>query len=509
MTFSLRRLNPARWPADSAEPNSVFRMPDFITQALSNIWSIALIVLFFGGSIFVHELGHFLAARWRGLKVLRFSIGFGPKIVSWTRDGVEYRISWIPLGGYVSLPQLADMRGIEGGEDTDFRDLPPISYTSKMIVAVMGAVFNVLFAFLLACIIWVTGLPTTDQQETTEIGYVTPTITLPDGTEVPSPASQAGLRVGDRILAIDGKPISDWSSLQQTLVAGTGRDEQGRPRSVLLIERDGRQMEVEIFPRVSSEDRIRRIGILPAEPLIVGGTMENSPARLAGFQPGDVIRTVDGEPFRSRWALEQYIRAHGDREIVFGIERDGQPMEIRARPVEVQITRDGDKVPSMGFEYLIPERTVYPNPIEQIAENFTIMYRVLSGLLNPKSDLGISQMSGPPGIVRVLYATSQIDVRLVIWITIIININLAVFNLLPIPVLDGGHMLFATIAKIRGRPLPPRLIATTQSAFMILLFSLMLFVSFRDVGRWVRDSNQTSQYENTYIQPVFEKPASE
>jgi regulator of sigma E protease len=125
-------------------------MLDFI---VSNLWPVFLIVLFFGGSIFVHELGHFLAARKRGLVVQRFSIGFGPKIFSWTRNGVEYRLSWLPLGGYVALPQLADMAGIEGESDKPREQLPPLTYADKMIVSVMGAVFNVIFAFLLACLI--------------------------------------------------------------------------------------------------------------------------------------------------------------------------------------------------------------------------------------------------------------------------------------------------------------------------------------------------------------------
>ena len=132
-----------------------------LSALFSNIGTTALVILFFGGSIFVHELGHFFAARRRGLKVERFSLGFGPKIWSWRgKDGVEYRISWIPLGGYVALPQLADMQAIEGASETPVEQLPSIDYASKMIVSVAGAAMNVVFAFLLACIIWVIGVPT-------------------------------------------------------------------------------------------------------------------------------------------------------------------------------------------------------------------------------------------------------------------------------------------------------------------------------------------------------------
>jgi len=134
-----------------------------------------------------------------------------------------------------------------------------------------------------------------------------------------------------------------------------------------------------------------------------------------------------------------------------------------------------------------------------------IMYRVLGGLINPKSDLGIGHMSGPPGIARILYETAQVDIRLVIWITIIINVNLAIFNLLPIPVLDGGHMLFATIGKLRGRALPHSFVAAAQSTFIILLFSLLIYVSYKDIGRWFRDSQDERDYQTNTIEPVFEK----
>src|SRR5690606_18106208 len=123
-----------------------------------------------------HELGHFLAAKWRGLHIERFSIGFGPKIVSWRRGGVEYRLSWFPLDGYVALPQLADMRGIEGDSSTDVNALPPISFTDKVIVAAAGAVFNIIFALALATILFFTGRPSNEMRASTEVGYVSETV---------------------------------------------------------------------------------------------------------------------------------------------------------------------------------------------------------------------------------------------------------------------------------------------------------------------------------------------
>ncbi|RKX36091.1 MAG: RIP metalloprotease RseP [Verrucomicrobia bacterium] len=480
-------------------------MTDLAANIFSNVWSLALIILFFGGSIFVHELGHFLAARRRGLRVERFSIGFGPKIVAWKRDGVEYRISWIPLGGYVALPQLADMRGVEGEGAAELDSLPPISYTSKMIVSVMGAVFNLLFAVALSFVIWQFGLPTTDIQTTTQIGFVTETLELKDGSEVTSPASYAGLQEGDTITAIDGKEVDDWGSLLQTLVSGTGRDEYDQPKSVLTIDRNGESMEIEIYPRVSGDDNVRRIGITPAETLMVERTLENSPAALAGLKSGDVLTAIDGRHFYSRFQLQDYLETNRDRDIEFTIERDGELIVKFIRPAEIRITKEGDKAITIGAAFAYPRKTIHPTPPEQITKTFVIMYRILSGLVNPKSDLGIGHMSGPPGIARILWETAQVDIRIVIWFTIIINVNLAIFNLLPIPVLDGGHMLFATIGKLAGRPLPPNFMAAAQSTFMILLFSLLVFVSFNDIGRCFRDKRDGREYRDNTIEPVFEK----
>ena len=480
-------------------------MTDLAANIFSNVWSLALIIFFFGGSIFVHELGHFLAAKRRGLRVERFSIGFGPKIVAWKRDGVEYRISWIPLGGYVALPQLADMRGVEGEGSEELEGLPPISYASKMIVSVMGAVFNLLFAIALSFIIWQFGLPTTDLQTTTQIGFVTETLTLKDGTEITSPASYAGLQEGDTIRAIDGKEVDDWGSLLQTLVSGTRRDEYDQPKSVLTIERSGESMEIEIYPRVSGEDNVRRIGITPAEPLIVEGTLDNSPAALAGLKSGDVITAIEGQRFYSRYQLQDYLETNRDHAVEFTITRDGDLIERSIQPAEIQITKGGDKAISIGAFFAYPQKTIHPTPWEQIKKTFVIMYRILGGLVNPKSDLGIGHMSGPPGIARILWETAQVDIRIVIWFTIIINVNLAIFNLLPIPVLDGGHMLFATIGKLRGRALPLNFVATAQSMFMILLFSLLIYVSSKDIGRWFRDSRNEREYRTNTIEPVFEK----
>ena len=166
---------------------------DNFFELLRSVWGVSLAVLFFGGTIFIHELGHFLAAKKRGLKVERFSIGFGPRIWGWTgKDGVDYRISLFPLGGYVALPQMADMSAIEGETDADEPRLPKISWADKMIVAVMGATFNILFAIVLACFLSAFGRPMPLASRDTVVGYIDKEITAPlSGEKFVSPAANS------------------------------------------------------------------------------------------------------------------------------------------------------------------------------------------------------------------------------------------------------------------------------------------------------------------------------
>lgn len=460
-------------------------MIDFI---LSNLWSVLLIVVFFGGSIFVHELGHFLAARRRGVVVERFSIGFGPKIFSWKgKDGVEYRLSWLPLGGYVALPQLADMRGIEGESRADLAALPPPSYGTKMIVFVAGAVFNIIFAFLLACVVWGVGQPTTTSLNSTRIGVISPTIKLADGTEAVNPAVEAGLRVGDIIRSVDGKTVDTWVSFIQTLAAGSGRAADNRREARLTIERDGQTLQITVYPRLAGEDGFRMIGVEPADTLVVGRALPDSPAAAAGILSDDVILAVDGQPVASVEQFISFVQKPAGAPVSLSVKRGEQTLTVPITP-RLGKNRAGQPVYQVGIEYRNNYIVIHPAPFKQLADHATMTWRVLSGLVSPGSDLGPSKLSGPVGIARGFHSMAQVDIRLVLWFTILVNVNLAIFNLLPIPVLDGGHMAFATIGKLRGRALPAQFIMTTQQVFMVLLFTMIIYVSSYDIRRWIRDA---------------------
>lgn len=447
------------------------------------LWAAFLVVLFFGGSIFVHELGHFLAARRRGLKVERFSIGFGPKIFSWRgKDGVEYRLSWLPLGGYVSLPQLADMRAIEGTPSPDVAQLPPPSYSTKVIVFAAGAVFNIIFAFLLACIVWKIGEPSSSTLSTTTVAEVLPTLET-DAGKIPSPASVAGLRPGDVIIQVDGRPVTWFGEIQEKLALGDGWTADGRRKTVFTVRRGTETVDLEIHPVLSGSENLRMVGFTPVSQMIAVAPPAGSPAAKAGLQKDDQIIAVNQVPVLTIYKLGQALNKQPVGAYTLTVLRNGRELIL---PFErSQLQKDAS---TTGIDLQAGIVFTHPTPWEQVSRNARKTVETLFKLISPRSDIGLSHLSSPIGIISNFFELAKQGMPFVLWFTILVNVNLAIFNLLPIPVLDGGHILFATIAKLRGRALPANFIANTQGAFMMLLFAMILYVGFFDVRRIARNN---------------------
>jgi RIP metalloprotease RseP len=584
-----------------------------VKDLIGSAWGIALVIIFFGGSIFVHELGHFLAARRRGLKIERFSIGFGPRIFGWTgKDGVDYRVSLIPLGGYVALPQLADMEGIEGTNSEEAEGLPKISYTDKMIVAVMGAVFNIIFAFTLAAVLWFTGLPVPEGSGSTIIGYVPEqVVTSSDhlaelglGQTVTGPSFKAGLRSGDKVLSVDDKEVSSFTDISKIVTLGNRKDAQGNPTSTFSIERDGKVMEIVVQPvRVEMNsrtgDRVRSTAIQPRMSVILDTPLKGSPAEHAGLRAGDRVVAVDQNPVNNPSEFRELLRKGGANQHELHIQREGAgALTIKITPkvntivnpvsviaygdsehrhslIVVPVTRDLlDKNPDakrdqlmvlgvspedpafteslrigtiidkidgkelvavhtlddldkiatsgtrdltlywrrqngdagnlplkgaeirrgkpvehaqIGCQFLLQTETVHQNPWKTCAGIVSDTFTTLGRLFDRGSDIQVKQLASVISITKTYYNLSD-DVRRVIWFTVLINLNLAVLNLLPIPVLDGGHMLIATIQRLWKNALSSQAVIVLQYTFMVLLLSLMGYIILHDVRRCSGDS---------------------
>jgi regulator of sigma E protease len=355
-----------------------------------------------------------------------------------------------------------------------------------MIVFVAGATFNVLFAFLLACIVWRVGVPESDDANSTLIGFVQRTIALPDMSKVPSPAMEAGLRAGDVVKAIDGHPISDWAELNETLVMSSGHDQSGNRSTVFTVERAGKRIDFTLHPLLSGDDKLRHVGIGQGYEMNVHSVEPNSAASRAGLLPGDRIVALDGTAVMSGSALEDLLAIDPSRPAHLDVVRAGKHLDLL-------LAARTAALPLGAIEYSAGYHITHPTPFEQIAQPFMLVIRTVWALVDPRSDIGLSKVSGPVGIVHIFHAAAEAGLLAVLRFTIFINVNLAVLNLLPFPILDGGQMVFATIGRLRGRALPVNFVVTAQSVFMVLILSMVLYISIFDVKRWSRDSAEDAR----------------
>ncbi|MCX8091282.1 MAG: RIP metalloprotease RseP [Verrucomicrobiae bacterium] len=434
---------------------------------LNILYVTVAVILLFGAAVFVHEYGHYWMARRRGLKIEEFAIGFGPKIFSWVRDGVVWSWRWIPAGGFVKLPQMVTSDALEGRASEEAEKLPPASPLSKILVAVAGPAMNVLFGLALAGLLWITGLPV--QVNPPIIGHVEPD----------SPEAKLGIQPGDEILAVDGKPVRSWQEVQEFTILARGTN------LPVVIARHGQFTNTYLLTTVVSETLgLKVLNLDPRDHPVIKRVRPGSPAEQAGLREGDEILAFAQVPV---FGAEQFIKlvqkcAGETKDLV--VRRDGKRVVI---PVTPRLDPDA-KVARIGAE-IGPGRPVYRiehiPPWTQVGVVIDRTVGTFRALIHSReTGVGLKDLSGPPGIFALLAAYVNTDWRLALSFLVLLNINLAIINMLPIPVLDGGHCLMALIERVARRPLPARLVEYTTTGFALLLISLMIFVSFHDVKRF-------------------------
>ncbi len=457
-----------------------------LSSILSSAWLIVLVILFFNLMVFVHELGHFLAARWRGAYVDRFQIWFGKPLWQKEIGGVKWGLGWIPAGGFVSLPQMADMEAIEGQADVP-ADLKPLRPLDKIIVAAAGPLFSLLLAFAFACVVWVAGKPASTLPGTT-IGYIIPN----------SPAAKAGLLPGDRILAIDGQRVDTWTGNMEGVTELVALSEHERIRfdiergdERLTIESTYRQPETKWWQRSG----MRKVGIMPATPAIVGEVLPGSPAEKAGLKPDWVIKSVNGQAVYTPVAVAEIAEKGGPLELELSYKNhpDVEGLRLMKTTLTPEIPANWQGLkgarPVMGFTWgntMLAPAYEHPTPTAQVWQSLKWMGITLEKVAARGSSVGMEHLSGPVGIGTYLYRMMELDGgagwRLVLWFAVVLNVNLAVLNILPFPVLDGGHVVLGFAEMLRGKPVQSRILDWLQTAFVLLLLTLFLFITFKDVG---------------------------
>lgn len=435
-------------------------------ETILNFLYIAGAVLFlFGAAVFVHEFGHFWVARRRGMKVEEFAIGFGPKLFSWTKDGVVYSWRAIPAGGFVKLPQMITSEALEGAKQSG-EELAPASPLTKILVAFAGPFMNVVFAFVIGGFLYFVGLPMLVNPPI--IGYVEP-----DSAE-----AKLGIQEGDRVVSVDGKRIKTWQDIQMAaLLARTNMLE-------VVVDRAGAKSTYVL--EAASNDTVggKLLNLNPQDHPVILSVSETGAAKAAGALENDLVLSYGGVPVAGREQLIGLIQKTAGQASEMVVQRGKEKVKLTVTPNLDPGTKRGLIGVALGSKEVYEVQKPGPTPLAQVGDVLGKTIDTFSALWHSKeTGVGAKDLSGPIGIFAILAKFVNTDYRLALSFLLLLNINLAILNLLPIPVLDGGHIVMSLIESATRKPLSLRFVEYTTTAFAVLLIGFMIYVSAYDVKR--------------------------
>ena len=421
--------------------------------------SLGAAVVVLGILIFFHEFGHFLVAKLSGVGVLKFSLGFGRKIVGWKFGETEYMISVFPLGGYVKMVG-EEPEGEELSPEDKKRSFSEQPIYKRAAIVFAGPLFNILLAILLCYLLFVTGFPTA----------ISKVIDVAPG----SPAQAAGFMPGDIIEKVDGKDMDIWEMVSDYVEAHPGK-------KVDFVVRRGRAISrMEAVP----ENRGGKGYLGLAGSVIVAAVMENSPADKAGIKTKDHIIAVNGQRVGSWGEMSDMVKASPGKTMSFTVDRQGKTFEFKVVPV----SDPKDKAGKIGVQMGADSRDVAYGPVESVGMSVNKTYQMtgmtvgfLVKLVSGKEDA--SQMGGPVAIVQLSGRQARQGFADFVIFMALLSVNLGVMNLFPIPILDGGHLFFFGIEAIMGKPLSMKKREMAQQVGLFLLIALMVFVFYNDIMR--------------------------
>jgi regulator of sigma E protease len=449
------------------------------------LYAVGALIVVLGVLVFVHEAGHFVAAKLSGIFVHRFSLGLGTPIpwLTFTRGGTEYSISWLPLGGYVKMAtkeEDATSSALEGKSDES--DVPPDSFFEakpvwvRMIVILAGVFMNALFAW--AAFSFLLAKNGVAVNPVTVVGRVVDSMIPPDG------APLRRLETGDRIVAVAGTPVESWNDIVEQIRSALGDS--------IVIEVEGKAPIILPIHHDALDARIRSaVAVQPYQPSVIGEVVPDSPASEAGLTDGDTIVSIAGKEVSQWGELVEVIEANAGNEIEVSILRDGERIQLRATPRPEEVTdRDGNTrtvgklgfrfEPDLEFRNLAVGEAVVAGWDEMVNQS-TLIVRTVRGMFSGR--VSSREVGGPILIGQIAGEAARMGFDQFLFFMGIISINLAVLNLLPIPVLDGGQFLFLVAEGVLRRPLSLKLRERLTAVGLVMIVTLMGLAFWNDISR--------------------------
>jgi regulator of sigma E protease len=450
---------------------------------MNALFIIVAAILLLGPLIAIHEFGHYIVARKLGVKVLVYSIGFGPTLLKWTskKSGIQYQLSALPLGGYVKM--LDEREGDVSEEDRPkaFNRQHP---WKRIAIVAAGPLINLVFAVLL---FWILFLPSQEQLNT-KVGKVIP------GT----PAATVQMKSGDLITAVDGTPVSTWEKLNFALV-----DRVGETGTIeIQAERQGQlrtfNLPVQNFLKDQSQSTLDALGFTPYRPhipAVISKLSEDGAAIRQGMKNGDKIIAVNGVKMNDWFDVVQVVQASPEKLLKIDVLRNSQLVQLEVMP---QGKRDsmGNVTGMLGVQNN-PGKVVIPDEYKQVIQyspaeagikavekTGQISSMILNSIVKMVRGLiGLENLSGPITIAKVAGQSAEMGWQTFISFMALMSVSLGILNLLPIPMLDGGHLVYYFVELLRGKPVSEQIQLVGLKIGMVLLGSMMLLALFNDFMR--------------------------
>lgn len=425
-------------------------------------------VFVLGVMIFVHEMGHFLAARFFDVRVEAFAFGFGPRLFGFRRGETDYKVCALPLGGYVKM--AGEHIGEPTGDPGEFLSKPR---WQRLIIAVMGPVFNIILAVMLPAGLFMFHYERLAfQLEPATLGYVAED----------SPAAQAGIREGDTIVAIDGEETPTWESVKWIEVAAANSEVD------VTVERNGQRLEFPVDVRADPVTGVGDAGWGEIATVRLEGITPGMPADEGGVEEGDILLSVNGQPIQSSRKVPDLVKQSEGQPVTLEVLRDEQIRELEVTPVYTEY-EGSEATWRIGISRLYPEYErietklgfveAFSESIDQNRNNATLIFRFLGGLVQQR--MSPRSLEGPIGIARLSGQAARSGVPDLILLMAAISLNLGIFNLLPIPILDGGVITLLLFEMMFQRDISVAVKERIVQAGLVFLMLLFAFVMYNDI----------------------------